>query len=119
MGRAVHTLVLEGRGKFDEEFMVSDGPVNPKTGEPFEPAVSAKGYASPWQDPARAADILRTSGAIAEAIESRSYGMGDTLEEKNLINERQTGVMDMREGAPGAERETGEHRTTGGRTMRL
>ena len=90
-----------------------------KTGEPFEPAVSAKGYASPWQDPARAADILRTSGAIAEAIESRSYGMGDTLEEKNLINERQTGVMDMREGAPGAERETGEHRTTGGRTMRL
>lgn len=35
MGRAVHTLVLEGRGKFDEEFMVSEGPVNPKTGEPF------------------------------------------------------------------------------------
>ena len=35
VGRAVHTLVLEGRGKFDEEFMVSDGPVNPKTGEPF------------------------------------------------------------------------------------
>ena len=35
MGRAVHTLVLEGRGKFDEEFMVSEGPVNPRTGEPF------------------------------------------------------------------------------------
>ena len=35
MGRAVHTLVLEGRGKFDEEFLVSDGPVNPKTGETF------------------------------------------------------------------------------------
>ncbi len=35
MGRAVHTLILEGRGKFDEEFMVSDGPVNPKTGETF------------------------------------------------------------------------------------
>ena len=35
VGRAVHTLVLEGRSKFDEEFMVSDGPVNPKTGEPF------------------------------------------------------------------------------------
>lgn len=34
-GRAVHTLVLEGRGKFDEEFLVSDGPVNPKTGETF------------------------------------------------------------------------------------
>ena len=35
MGRAVHTLVLEGRGKFDEEFLVTEGPVNPKTGEPF------------------------------------------------------------------------------------
>ena len=35
IGRAVHVLVLEGRAKFDEEFMVSDGPVNPKTGEPF------------------------------------------------------------------------------------
>ena len=35
VGRAVHVLVLEGRAKFDEEFMVSDGPVNPKTGEPF------------------------------------------------------------------------------------
>ena len=35
MGRAVHTLVLEGRGKFDAEFLVSDGPVNPKTGETF------------------------------------------------------------------------------------
>ena len=35
MGRAVHTLVLEGRGRFDEEFLISEGPVNPKTGEPF------------------------------------------------------------------------------------
>ncbi len=34
-GRAVHTLILEGRAKFDEEFLVSDGPVNPKTGEAF------------------------------------------------------------------------------------
>ena len=35
IGRAVHTLVLEGRSRFDEEFLVTDGPVNPKTGEPF------------------------------------------------------------------------------------
>ena len=35
VGRAVHTLILEGRAKFDEEFLVTDGPVNPKTGEPF------------------------------------------------------------------------------------
>ena len=35
VGRAVHVLVLEGRARFDEEFLVTDGPVNPKTGEPF------------------------------------------------------------------------------------
>ena len=34
-GRAVHTLVLEGRGRFDAEFLVTEGPINPKTGEPF------------------------------------------------------------------------------------
>ena len=35
IGRAVHVLVLEGRAKFDEEFIVSSGPVNPRTQEPF------------------------------------------------------------------------------------
>ncbi len=35
MGRAVHALVCEGRSAFDREFIVSDGPVNPKTGEVF------------------------------------------------------------------------------------
>lgn len=35
LGRAAHTLILEGRAAFDEEYVVSDGPTNPKTGEPF------------------------------------------------------------------------------------
>lgn len=35
VGRAIHTLILEGRSKFDEEYLVSEGPINPKTGEPF------------------------------------------------------------------------------------
>ena len=34
VGRALHTLVLEGREKFEAEFAVG-GPVNPKTGELF------------------------------------------------------------------------------------
>ena len=34
-GRALHTLILEGRAKFDEEYLISSGPTNPKTGEPF------------------------------------------------------------------------------------
>ena len=34
VGRALHTLVLEGREQFDEEYAVG-GPINPKTGAPF------------------------------------------------------------------------------------
>lgn len=34
-GRALHTLILEGRAKFDKEYLISSGPTNPKTGEPF------------------------------------------------------------------------------------
>ena len=34
LGRAVHTLVLEGSDRFDEEYIVG-GPINPKTGSPF------------------------------------------------------------------------------------
>ena len=35
IGRAVHTLILEGCSKFDEEYLISSGPTNPKTGETF------------------------------------------------------------------------------------
>ena len=35
LGRAAHCLILEGRAAFDEEFLVSNGPVNPKTGEAY------------------------------------------------------------------------------------
>lgn len=35
LGRATHTLILEGPDTFDAEYMVSDGPENPKTGKPY------------------------------------------------------------------------------------
>ena len=35
IGRATHALVLAGQDAFDEEYLVSAGPINPKTGEPF------------------------------------------------------------------------------------
>ena len=41
IGRALHTLILEGRSKFDEEYLISSGPTNPKTGEPFGKATKA------------------------------------------------------------------------------
>ena len=30
LGRAAHCLILEGQAAFDEQFLVADGPVNPK-----------------------------------------------------------------------------------------
>ncbi len=35
MGRAAHTLILEGRSAFDRDYVVSDGPINPRTGESY------------------------------------------------------------------------------------
>lgn len=41
LGRAAHCLILEGRAAFDEQFIVSDGPVNARTNEPFGKATKA------------------------------------------------------------------------------
>lgn len=35
IGRAAHALVMEGKKSFDAQYVVSDGPINPKTGEPY------------------------------------------------------------------------------------
>lgn len=43
LGRAAHCLILEGRMAFDGQYLVADGPVNAKTGEPF--GKSTKAYA--------------------------------------------------------------------------
>ena len=43
LGRAAHCLILEGRTAFDRDFVVADGPVNPKTGEPY--GAKTKAYA--------------------------------------------------------------------------
>lgn len=40
IGRALHTLVLEGRDRFEAEYAVG-GPINPKTGEMFGPTTKA------------------------------------------------------------------------------
>ena len=41
LGRAAHCLILEGKTAFDEQYVVADGPVNPKTGEPYGKATKA------------------------------------------------------------------------------
>jgi hypothetical protein len=34
-GRATHVYIIEGKEKFDAEYVVSDGPINEKTGKPY------------------------------------------------------------------------------------
>lgn len=41
LGRAAHKLILEGSVAFLDAFEISDGPINPKTGEPFGKATKA------------------------------------------------------------------------------
>ena len=43
LGRAAHCLILEGGAAFDRNFVISDGPINPKTGEPY--GAKTKAYA--------------------------------------------------------------------------
>ena len=43
LGRAAHCLILEGRAAFDGQFLVADGPLNPRTNEPY--GKSTKAYA--------------------------------------------------------------------------
>ena len=43
IGRAAHCLILEGRHAFDRDYIVCNGPVNPRTGEPF--GKTTKAYA--------------------------------------------------------------------------
>ena len=43
IGRAAHALILQGKQEFDREFLVSEGPVNPKTGNAY--GRSTKAYA--------------------------------------------------------------------------
>lgn len=52
IGRAAHKLILEGRSAFDDEYLVADGPVNPKTGEVFGRATKAYGEWLASQDKA-------------------------------------------------------------------
>jgi hypothetical protein len=46
LGRAAHSLILEGRNAFDKEYVISDGPINPKTGESY--GKNTKAYAE-WK----------------------------------------------------------------------
>ena len=41
LGKATHCAILEGPDIFEQEYLIGDGPVNPKTGEPFGKSTKA------------------------------------------------------------------------------
>ncbi len=69
IGRAAHTLILEGRDAYEERYSVG-GPVNPKTGEPFGRCTKAfREWAETHEKPvlgnAQAALIENMSGSVS------------------------------------------------------
>lgn len=67
LGRAAHCLILEGRMAFNEHYLVADGPINAKTGEPFGKATKA--YAE-WR-----------AQQSKDVISCRDYGFITKLQE--------------------------------------
>lgn len=76
VGRAVHVLVLEGRDRFEGEFVVG-GPVNPATGRPY--GSNTKAYAE-WAakqtrdvlTDAQAAEVEQMAAAVRDHDEARA-----------------------------------------------
>lgn len=70
IGRAAHALILQGKQEFDREFMVSEGPVNPKTGNAY--GRSTKAYAE-W-----------ASGLDRDVISGEDFGFISKLQKSVL-----------------------------------
>lgn len=79
VGRALHTLVLEGRGKFETEYAVG-GPINPKTGEIF--GATTKAYAE-WAA-AQGRDVLTV--AQFDLVENMAEGVWAHPEAMDLLS---------------------------------
>ncbi len=80
VGRAAHSLILEGRDRFDAEFVVG-GPVNPKTGQPFGP--TTKAFAE-WAERTGKEAI---SDADAAVVEQMAASVGDHLFARELLSD--------------------------------
>lgn len=69
MGRAIHTLTLEGGEKFKAEYIVDDGPVNPKTGKPYGRETKAfKEWAETQERPVIGGADFETMMKLSQAV---------------------------------------------------
>ena len=80
LGRAAHCLILEGRAAFDEQFHVADGPVNPKTGEPYGKATKA--YAE-W-----------IAAQTREIVSPRDFGFIVKLQKSVWLHDAASALLD-------------------------
>ena len=65
-GRAAHTLILEGRDAFEREYAIG-GPINPKTGKPFNSGTKA--YASWLAESGKQAAVTGDESIALELME--------------------------------------------------
>ena len=84
IGRAAHTLVLEGRTAYERQYAFG-GPVNPKTGEPFGNSTKAfkewaEAQGKPVLDGERAA-LIETMGAAVRAHEQAAALLAEGVAE--------------------------------------
>ncbi|RME97748.1 MAG: hypothetical protein D6773_15365 [Alphaproteobacteria bacterium] len=80
IGRAAHTLILEGRQRYEAEYAVG-GPVNPRTGQPF--GSNTKAFAE-WAEQ-RGKPVLSDSDAAV--IEQMAASVREHLYARELLRE--------------------------------
>jgi uncharacterized protein YciI len=68
LGSAAHKLILEGSAAFDREYIISSGPINPKTGAPY--GAATKAYQA-WADEQARAVIAPDEYAIISEMRDR------------------------------------------------
>ena len=69
MGRAVHVLTIEGEARFAEDYLVADGPTNPKTGKPYGRETRAfKEWADAQPRPVIGTEDAALMGKLADAV---------------------------------------------------
>jgi len=81
-GAAAHKLILEGPESFEAEYVVTDGPINPKTGEPFGP--STKAYKA-WFDENIGSHLQIVSTADKATIDRMAASVRAHSEARHLL----------------------------------
>lgn len=88
LGRATHTLILEGAEAFKAEYMVSDGPSNPKTGKPYgKTALAYINWAAVQEKPVISSEdfgLIETMGEAVRAHEVAAELLSDGVAEATV-----------------------------------